>query len=128
MAIDTLHNEFYPKINSIDEHDIIFISNVLNGLLVDYDAISPDRTGKVIDLIEGIGKAPSYSVPINAYDRKIVLDAINKAGSYVIVHLKKYFNTDFGDFDSKPQLIQLEGFYLRYRTAVQGYIDKSSLR
>lgn len=138
-AVDTLYTMYVVNTTRVSEHDIIFISNVLNGLLVDYDSISPDRTNKLMDLISAIGNAPAYFVPKYANDRKIVLDAINRYGARLVTHIKIHFRKT--DFEHSPNihgiqrddLIQadlnnLQNLYLKFRIALQSFIDKSSLR
>lgn len=139
LAVDTLYEQYSPKINSLNEHDIIFLSNVFNGFFVDYDAISPDRTDKVMELFEGIANAPAYFVPRNVNDRRLVFDTINGFGSKLMVMIKKHFkNTDFEHSHTlhgierenkvRDDLTKLEGLYQRYRTLLLKFIDKSALR
>lgn len=139
LAVDTLYSEYINDIATINNHDVIFISNVLNGLLVDHDSISASKDDKLMELFEGIGYAQNYGIPKGANDRKIVLDAINRFGARILLQFKKHFrNTNFEHSeilygvprDNKVQadLVALEGYYLRYRNLLRSFIYKISLK
>jgi hypothetical protein len=137
LAVDTIYNEHIANIATIDEHEVIFISNVLNGLLVDHDSISVSKNDKLMDIFEGIGYAQDYAIPKNSNDRKIVLDAINRFGSRILVEIKKHFrNTNFEHSETlygvtrgtkvAADLVVLESYYLRYRNLLRSFIYKFS--
>jgi hypothetical protein len=90
-----------------------------------------------MEIFEGIGYAQDYAVPKNSNDRKIVLDAINRFGSRILVEIKKHFrNTNFEhsetlygvtrDSKIEADLVVLESYYLRYRNLLRSFIYKMS--
>ena len=87
---------YYPKIDDITEFDVVFIANVFNGLLVDYDAITKDLTLKVLELFEGISNVEMYFIPKQTADRRMVYSSLARFGSFLLMQFKQHYaNTDF---------------------------------
>lgn len=136
--MDTLYDTFSDDISNINEHDIILMSNIFSGMLVDHDSISENRLEKLMGLFEAISDAPSYHVPKASNDRKITFDAITRLGAKLIVYIKKHFAYFGGQNYYKPPdqvsqathftLKELEDLYRRYRALLVKFMDKSSLR
>ena len=139
LIIDTLYAEYQSTLSDLKEHEIIFITNVLNGLLVDHDSISLDRNEKLMEIFEGIGNSPKYSIPRYSNDLKIVVDAINRFGARIMVQIKKFFrSTNFEhsetlngvdrDYKIEADLIALEAYYKKFRTLLQTFLYNMSER
>ena len=137
--VNHLYDLYKPQIDNITEFDVVFIANVFNGLLVDYDAITNDLTLKVLELFEGIGEVEMYFIPKQTADRKMVYSSLARFGSYLLMQFKHlYGKTDFQhsqvlhgvERDNKvaQDLQTLQSYYKRYRTLLVKFIDKSSLR
>lgn len=117
----------------------MFLANVFNGLLVDFDAVPIVHTEKILELFEGIGDIEMYFVPKRTADRKMVYSSMARFGAYILMQFKKlYTNTLFQhsehlygverDEKISADFERLQGYYARYRVLTNKFIDVSSLR
>jgi hypothetical protein len=136
--VDTLYNEYLARLSELSEFDAVFLANIFNGLLVDYDAIPTEKTEKVIKIFEAIGNLKIYNVPKSIEDRKLIYSAISRLGAYLLLQFK-HLNSNSNFEHSKTlygikrqekveqDLNVLKGFYKRYKDLANKFIEISSI-
>ena len=136
QATDYLYSKYSSNLDQLSEFDVTYLSNVFNGLLLDYDSVSPDRTEKILQLFEGISNANSYTVPKDVYDIKIVYDAMGRLGAKITLQMKTFYKqSKFQHYSNlygvelnlkiSSDLNNLQNMYKRYRVLIQNFINKS---
>jgi len=126
-------------LGNLYQSEIMFISNVFNGLFVDPDSLTDEKYNALLAIMLGIANSPAYSIPIQTEDMRIVLDAMNRLGARIGLEGKKFRqNTGFeisqtlygvdrnALIDSTQQ--QLQSAYLSYINTLYIFLQQASKR